>query len=72
MRDKETIEREIFAARVSLEDSIGDLVHVLREKTAVRARATHAAGKRPVLLAVVALALVGIWWLRRRRARVHL
>ena len=45
MRDRETIEREMFNAREDLEQSLGELKHVVQEKVDVKARA-HARVRR--------------------------
>jgi signal transduction histidine kinase len=42
MRDRETIERELFDAREDLELAVGDLKHVVEEKLDVKARVNHA------------------------------
>jgi hypothetical protein len=58
MRDRREIEREIFAARQDLEDCIGDLKHVVREKLAVRARAGHAFDRATTEQPVIVVALI--------------
>jgi len=45
MRNRETIEREIYEARADLEDSIKELKHVVQEKVDVKARARVAVAK---------------------------
>jgi hypothetical protein len=45
MRNRETIEREIYRAREDLEDSLAELKHVVQEKVDVKARARVAVAK---------------------------
>jgi hypothetical protein len=45
MRNRETIEREMFKAREDLEQSIAELKHVVQEKVDVKARARVAVEK---------------------------
>lgn len=45
MRNRQTIEREIYRAREDLEDSIATLKHVVQEKVDVKARARVAVAK---------------------------
>jgi hypothetical protein len=45
MRNRQTIEREIYRAREDLEDSIAQLKHVVQEKVDVKARARVAVEK---------------------------
>ena len=42
MRDRETIEREMYTAREDLEQNLADLKHVVREKVDIKARARKA------------------------------
>lgn len=46
MRDRKTIEREMFNAREDLEQSLSELKHVVQGKTDVKARAHHAFDER--------------------------
>ena len=46
MRDRRDIEREMYRARQDLEDSLGQLKHVVEEKVDVKARAKHAVEER--------------------------
>jgi len=45
MRNRQTIEREIYRAREDLEDSLAELKHVVQEKVDVKARARVAVAK---------------------------
>jgi hypothetical protein len=46
MRDRKTIEREMFNAREDLEQSLSELKHVVQGKADVKARAHHAFDER--------------------------
>lgn len=46
MRDRKTIEREMFNAREDLEQSLSELKHVVQGKADVKARAQHAIDER--------------------------
>jgi hypothetical protein len=46
MRDRKTIEREMFNAREDLEESLSELKHVVQGKADVKARAQHAFDER--------------------------
>src|SRR5690349_11961036 len=46
MRDRKTIEREMFNAREDLEQSLSELKHVVQGKADVKARAQHAFDER--------------------------
>ena len=59
MRERDEIEREMFAARQDLEECLDQLIHKAREQLAVRARAEHAVREsvrdnRTTLIAVAA------------------
>ena len=45
MRNRQTIEREMYRAREDLEDSLAELKHVVKEKVDVKARARVAMAK---------------------------
>jgi hypothetical protein len=45
MRNRQTIEREIYRAREDLEESLAELKHVVKEKVDVKARARVALAK---------------------------
>jgi hypothetical protein len=45
MRNRQTIEREMYRAREDLEESIAELKHVVQEKVDVKARARVAVAK---------------------------
>jgi hypothetical protein len=46
MRDRKEIEREMFNAREDLEESLGELKHVVQGKLDVKARTRHALDER--------------------------
>lgn len=73
MRERAAIEREIFHARQDLEENLDRLVHKVRERLAVRARASHAlqeaARSRPLWLAAAICGACGLVLLLLRRAR---
>jgi hypothetical protein len=73
MRDRTAIEREIFDAREDLEDNLDRLMHRVRERLAVRARAGHAirgfARDYPNVTTAVAIACVVVLLLVRRAYR---
>ena len=73
MRDRTSIEREIFAAREDLEQNLDRLVHRARERLAVRARAGHAirgfARDYPNVTTAVVIACVVVLLLVRRAYR---
>jgi hypothetical protein len=64
MRDQAEIHREIFHARQDLERNLDHLVHDIRAKLAVRARATRAVtqaiGNHQTTIAAVAIGLIAI------------
>lgn len=45
MRDRETIEREMYVAREDLEENLAELKHAVREKVDIPARARKALGE---------------------------
>lgn len=73
MRDRTAIEREIFDARVDLEDNLDRLMHRARERLALRARASHAARRFvrdfPNVTTVAIVACVVVLLLVRRAYR---
>jgi hypothetical protein len=74
MRDRTAIEREIFHAREDLESNLDRLMHRVRERLAVRARAGHAirgfTREFPAVTTVCVIACVlAVWLVARARRR---